>query len=54
MRLFSEALLSHIMLLLLDFDHFEIFFTDAAFWARPIIGYVVPASACRNAVVRQT
>ena len=54
MRLLNEALLSHIVLLLLDFDHFEIFFTDSAFWARPIIGYVVPASAGRNAVIRQT
>ena len=57
MRLLSEELLSHIVLLhillLLDFDHFEIFFTDSAFRASPIIGYVVPASAGRNAVVRQ-
>ncbi|MFT7472242.1 MAG: hypothetical protein ACI8XU_002139 [Kiritimatiellia bacterium] len=52
MRLLGETLLSHAMLLLLDFDHFEVFFTDSAFWARPIIGYVVPASAGRNAVVR--
>jgi len=54
MRLLGEALLSHIVLLLLDFDHFEIFFTDSAFWTRPIIGYVVPASAGRNAVIRET
>ena len=53
-RLINEAGLSHIVLLLLDFDHFEIFFTDSAFRARPIIGYVVPASAGRNAVIRQT
>jgi len=38
---------------LLDFDHFEIFFTDSAFRAHPIIWYIIPAGTGGNAVLRQ-
>lgn len=58
MRLLGKTLHSHsewlLTWLLLDFDHFEVFFTNSAFWAHPIIGYVVPASTRRDTVVRQT
>ena len=37
-----------------EFDHLEIFFTQAAFWVDLVYGYIGPQRARRNAVFRKT